>query len=253
MAGDRSFGAFDLSGRRTSEIQLNASPHCLAVDEEGNLYVGLKDRVEVYTRSGVLQNRWNSPEPQSLLTSIDVSGSHVFVADAGNRRVMHYNASGELLNTIGRKGEAQDALGFVVPHPYFDLAVGRDGLLRVANPGRHRIEFYTFDGALELSWGEVSMGIEGFAGCGNPVNFALLPDGRLVTCEKGLPRVKIYTTQGVFAGVVAGAELFPAYSFDGVSSDRTGELDVAVDSRGRILVLDTVGRIVRIFVPKDAG
>jgi hypothetical protein len=91
------------------------------------------------------------------------------------------------------------------------------------------------------------MGIEGFAGCGNPVNFALLPDSKYVTCEKGLPRVKIYDVDGTFVGVVAGAEHFPTYTYDGFSSDQTGELDVAVDSDGRVLVLDAVERTVRIF------
>ena len=64
-----------------------------------------------------------------------------------------------------------------------------DGLLRVVNPGRHRIEAYTFDGDLEFSWGKVSVGIEGFCGCCNPVNFAILSDGSFITCEKGLTRV----------------------------------------------------------------
>lgn len=253
VAGDRSIRAFDSSGRRLLEVDLPDGPRCVTVSADGNIFVGFREHVEVYSSEGRLGDQWPSLGPQSLLTSIAVSDGHVFVADAGRRRVMHYLISGELVNSIGQKDEAQGVAGFVVPHPYFDLAVGTDGLLRVANPGRHRIEFYTFDGVLELWWGEVSMQIEGFAGCGNPVNFALLPDGRLVTCEKGLPRVKIYTSQGMFAGVVAGAEQFPDYRFDGVSGDGNRELDVAVDSRGRILVLDTAGQIVRIFVPNEAS
>ncbi|MBM3243119.1 hypothetical protein FJZ31_43220, partial [Candidatus Poribacteria bacterium] len=50
--------------------------------------------------------------------------------------------------------------------------------------------------------GYLSMDIDGFCGCCNPVNFAMLPDGRFVTCEKGLPRVKIYDADGTFSGVV---------------------------------------------------
>ena len=34
-----------------------------------------------------------------------------------------------------------------------------DGLLWVVNPGRHRLEAYTFDGDLQSYWGEESLGI----------------------------------------------------------------------------------------------
>ncbi|MDP6042015.1 MAG: hypothetical protein QGG64_25930, partial [Candidatus Latescibacteria bacterium] len=251
VAGDKSIRAFDSSGRRTLEIALPDAPTGLAISDEGDIFAGLRDHIEVYNSEGVLRDRWQSLGPQSRLTSIAILDDHVFIADAGLRQVTHYDVSGAPISIIGQKDEAQGVAGFVVPHPYFDLAVADDGLLRVANPGRHRIEFYTFDGSLELWWGEVSMQIEGFAGCGNPANFALFPDGRLVTCEKGLPRVKIYSPQGVFAGVVAGAEQFPDYLFDGVSGSRSGELDVAVDSHGRVLVLDATQKAVRIFVAND--
>jgi hypothetical protein len=253
IAGDRSIRSFDSSGRCVLEIDLPDDPRCVTVSGDETIFIGFRDHVEVYSSEGTLRDQWSSLGSQSLLTSIAVFDGHVFVADAGRRQVIHYLISGEQVNIVGQKDEALGAAGFVVPNPYFDLAAGVDGLLRVANPGRHRVEFYTFDGSLELWWGEVSMQIEGFAGCGNPVNITLLPDGRLVTCEKGLPRVKIYSPQGVFSGVVAGAEQFPDYRFDGVARDRDGELDVAVDSHGRILVLDTAGQTVRIFVLNDAS
>ncbi|MHC4574448.1 MAG: NHL repeat-containing protein [Planctomycetota bacterium] len=121
----------------------------------------------------------------------------------------------------------------------------------MVNPGRLRIEAYTFDGDLEFWWGEFSSGIEGFTGCCNPVNFAILADGSFVTCEKGLVRVKVYGPDGTFVGVVAGPEqlveggtartcYFPAQC-------QAGGFDVAVDSTGRVLVLDTMKNVVRIF------
>ncbi len=92
---------------------------------------------------------------------------------------------------------------------------------------------------------------DGFCGCCNPVNFAVLPDGGFVTCEKGLPRVKIHDADGVFASVVAGPEGFAenwrVCILNALSNCQTGGLDVAVDSMGRILVLDPVERVVRIF------
>ncbi len=245
VAGDQSIRVFDEQGEPLSDVKLKASPRCLAVARDATIYVGMQEHIEVYAPDGVRRSRWKSPGQDAVLTSIAVTNRDVFAADAGNRVVLRYTTSGTLINLIGKKDENRNIPGFVVPSPYFDLAVAPDGLLRVANPGRHRIEAYTFDGYLEFWWGEVSMAIEGAVG--NPVNFALLADGAFATCERGLPRVKIYAPDGSFAGVVAGAELFPAYAYDGISSEQTGELDVAVDSRGRILVLDPVERAVRIF------
>ncbi len=250
VAGDESVHIFSQDGNHRAEIGVGPTPRCLAVAPDGALYVGVRDHIEVYEESGVRRATWDSPGVAAVITSVAVSGVDVFVADAGNRVVWRYRESGELLHSIGEKDDERSIPGFIVPSPFFDLAVAPDGLLRVVNPGRHRIEAYTLDGYLELWWGRVSMGIEGFAGCGNPVNFALLPDGRFATCEKGLPRVKIYAAGGEFQSVVAGPEHFAAYAYDGVSSDRRGELDVAVDSRGRILVLDPVARLVRIFAEK---
>ncbi len=262
IAADQRIGVFGKDTSTQSELKLNGSPRCLTVTEEGTVYVGLKDRVEVYNAKGRHEASWDELGQNAVLTSIAVSKDDVFVANAGEREVLRYHRSGKFIRHIGKKDKARNIPGFVVPSPYFDLAVAPDGLLRVVNPGRHRVEAYTFDGDFELSWGETSMRIEGFCGCCNPVNFALLPDGKFVTSEKGLPRIKVYDVDGTFVEVVAGPEHFnqnqkaccpadrvtPA-SLDDVSNCQSGGLDVAVDSQGRVLVLDPVERIVRIFKP----
>jgi len=251
VAGDKAIRAFNSSGNHLSEIKLADSPRCLAVTDDGTIYVGMKDYVEIYDHTGVRETNWERLGQNTVLTSIAVSGDNVFLADAGNRVVLRYDTSGNLMNRIGEKDEYKNIPGFVVPSPYFDLAVAPDGLLRVVNPGRHKIEAYTFDGYLELSWGKTSTSIDGFSGCCNPVNFAILPDGGFVTCEKGLPRVKTYDANGAFAGVVAGPDSFAEHGKacppDGFSDCQTGGLDVAVDSQGRILILDPDERTVRIF------
>lgn len=259
VAGDKAINTYNGNGDYLSEIKLSNSPRCLAVTDDGTIYVGIKEdkkeHVEVYDQKSVRKAKWESLGETSVLTSIAVSGNNVFVADAGNRIVWRYDTSGNLVNRIGEKDEAKNIPGFVVPSPYFDLAVASDGLLRVVNPGRHKIEAYTPDGYLEFSWGKTAMSVDGFSGCCNPVNFAILPDGGFVTCEKGLLRVKIFAadgvdTGGVFTGVVAGPELFAA-DRDGLFNCQTGGLDVAVDSQGRVLVLDPCERAVRIFTRID--
>ena len=67
----------------------------------------------------------------------------------------------------------------------------------------------------------------------------MLPDGRYVTSEKGLLRVKVYDAEGRFESLVADASTL---------GDDTSPREVAADSRGRVLVLDTPTRSVRVFV-----
>lgn len=251
VAGDKSIRVVFGSHRLPDDIKLADMPRCLTVTDDGKIYVGMTEHVEVYDGRGKRLAAWQSLGDDAVLTSIAVSKSDVFVADAGNRIVIHYDTAGKLINRIGAKDEDKHIPGFVVPSPYFDLAVARDGLLRVTNPGNHRIEAYTFDGYLEFSWGRFSSNVEGFCGCCNPVNFAILDDESFVTCEKGLIRVKIYDPEGAFVGVVAGPEQLveggTARIDEWASEGKAGGFDVAVDAAGRIFVLDTIKNVVRIF------
>jgi len=239
VAGDDVVAVFDREGKREAEIKAGSASRCLAVAADGTLYVGMKDHVEAYSLKGDRKVVWESLGEKALITSIVVGEGGVFVADAGNRVVVRYDLAGKQLGLIGRKDEARDIPGFVVPSPHLDLAVGRDGLLWVVNPGRHKLQAFTADGDLEASWGKASAGIEGFSGCCNPTDIAVLPDGRFVTAEKGIPRVKVYSAEGVFECVVAAPDRF--------GKDAVG-LDLAVDSLGRVLVLDPQAKKVRVFV-----
>ena len=257
VAGDKAVRIFAQSGDLRNEIQLADSPRCLTVVADGTIYVGLKEHIEVYDAQGQLQASWDSLGADALLTSIAVSNNNVFVADAGNRVVVRYDTAGKVINYIGKKDLERKILGFVVPSPYLDLAVSKDGLLRVVNPGRLRIEAYTFGGDIEFWWGESSLTVEGFCGCCNPVNIAVLPDGGFVTSEKGLVRVKVYDTEGRFVGVVAGPSQLVG---DGgvkicqfPEDCQAGGFDVAVDATGRIFVLDTINNVVRIFSKKETS
>jgi hypothetical protein len=260
VAGDKAIRVFDDKGTNLNEIPLKSEPRCLAiVNEENNsiIYVGMKDHIEIY-RGGKLSKTWQSLGDKAVLTSIAVSDENVFVADAGNRIVIRYDKNGNIINKIGEKDESRNIPGFVIPSPYFDLAIGRDGLLRVVNPGIQQIEAFTFTGDLEYSWGEYSNDIEGFCGCCNPVNIAILKganpsgaDDKFITSEKGLTRIKVYSNEGKFIGVVAG----PAQLIEGGKDEicdspaecQMGGFDVAVDSTGSVIVLDTIKNIVRIF------
>ena len=251
VAGDRAVRVFDQSGKLLTENGLSGMPRSLFLSGQELLYVAVTDHIKVFNKQCKQIAKWQSLGPRSFLTSIAASEDHVFVADAGNRIVVHCDSTGKVLKYIGKKDKDRNIPGFVVPSPYFALAVAPDGLLRVSNPGRHRIEAYTFDGDFEFAWGRPGLRIEDFCGCCNPVSFAMLPDESFVTCEKGLLRVKVYEPDGTFKAVVAGPDELAEGRRPRVCTSPakcgTGGFGVTTDEGGRVLVLDTIRNLVKTF------
>jgi hypothetical protein len=251
LAASSSLIRFSPDGATLAELPLPAPPHCVAASPEGPLYVGFQDHVEVLDAKGQSQATWPAPKGRPWISALALGANDLFVADAGNRLVLRYDRSGKLTRTIGKRDTARNVPGFVLPSPFLDVELHRDGLLRINNPGRHRVEAYTRDGEFELAWGKPSAAIDGFCGCCNPINLALLPDGRYLTCEKGLPRVKIYNLHGDFESVVAGAESFPEAARAATGNCVHGGLDAVVDAQGRVFVLDVAAANIRVLAPLD--
>lgn len=229
-------------GKKTGGFAFRGFASCIAWMTPGLLVIGMENHVEIYTISGKLVARQEPPDSNSMITSIAVSGNVIFLADAGNKTVWKYDRNGKVTGKIGEKDPERNIPGFVVPSPFFDVAVSPAGELWVANPGRHELENYKPDGTLVSHWGEASITLEGFTGCCNPSHFTILPDGCFVTSEKGLERVKIYSPGGKYLRLVAAPG-----SFD----EGTKGLDLAAGINGRILVLDPRRNQVRIFLPNE--
>ncbi|NHB69526.1 NHL repeat-containing protein [Perlabentimonas gracilis] len=241
LAGDKEVKIYNAEHNLEKTISTSLKSRCIGVGYN-KFYIGAEGRIAIFDFDGNRQAAWESVNERSVITSIAVSEKFVYVADAGNRIVYQYNHNGELLGEIGRKDEERGILGFKVPSPYFDLLIGHYGELWVVNPGRHRLERYNDNGDLVSSWQRTSMGLDGFSGCCNPSNIAMLSNGSFVTSEKGIERIKIHQPTGDFLTVVAPPSLF---------KEGTTGIDLAVDSTDRIYVLDPVQGIVRIFEMKD--
>jgi hypothetical protein len=238
----------DADGNRLGGISLSLPTRCVAAAGDGTVYAGVKDQVQVFDRKGQRTGTWEIQGKKTWLTGLAVGEQDVFAADSGNRVILRFDRAGKLLNRIGEKNKERGIPGLIVPSPYLDVALGRDNLVRVNNPGRHCVELYTASGDLELSWGKPSAAIEGFCGCCNPIGLTMLPDDSCITCEKGLPRVKRYSAERAFDCVVAGSESFPENAKAHDLSDCTvGGLDATVDSQGRVYVLDLVTAEVRVM------
>jgi sugar lactone lactonase YvrE len=223
------------AGELLERYALEAEPTCLSADQ-GRLYVGFADHVEVIDTGDGSRRLWPDLGAQAVVTSIAASRDGIYVADAGNRMVLRFDRGGSLKGSI--TGD------FLIPSPYFDLAPAPDGSLWVVNPGRHRLQHYDPAGSLLGSWGRGSMDIDGFGGCCNPTHIALLPNGSFVTSEKGIPRVKVYDPDGGLAALVAVPKDFSEYE---------AGLDLAVTPDGTIALLVPRERALRLYRPAPAA
>lgn len=219
-------------------IKTGDKARCITVSPNGKIYLGMKNYLEVWDKSGNLISRWDTINNVARITSIAVNESSVFVADAGNKVVQHFDTQGKFINQFGKKNKEKGIPGLFIPSPYFDVLMGRDGELWAINTGRHSFEAYDFDGELKSSWTRTSMELDGFSGCCNPSHVAMLSDGSFVTSEKGIERVKIHEPSGDFNCVVAGPKQF---------EEGTKGLDLAVNTKDQIFVLDPKKGMIRVF------
>ena len=238
--GDSAVQVFDPEGKFLRSWSLSLSGFSIAVAQDGRVWVGQWQQVEIYDREGQRVDSWHGPEGLGLVTAIGFVEEDVLFADATARCIHRYDAEGAFLNNIGdrhRKG------GFHIPNGVVDFAVDDEGMILVANPGMHRVERYSPEGELLGRFGRFDgQDPAGFPGCCNPTNLALDPQGRVVVSEKAIPRVKLYSPDGRLLAVVADEGFDPAAK----------NMDLAVDSRGRLYVVDTQRFEIRVFTPVAA-
>lgn len=258
VAGDQAIHIFGAGGEPKDVVILDSQPQCIAVGgsdqaEPGRLFVGSSDGIKILGADHQVNASWPLPADNMILTSIAVAGDTIFVADAGNRVVWRLSETGEVLGQIGKADSLRQVPGFVIPSQYFDIVAGSEGLLSCVNPGKLQVSTFSFEGDLGSSWGQAGSSVADFFGCCNPSHIARFADGRFVTSERGIPRIKVYTETGELDSVVAGPQQLDV-SPQSVGDPRHGinepVFDIAVDSQDRVLALDPRTRTVRIFAPK---
>lgn len=240
VAGDHRILRLDSSGKLLGDITLDFAPVCFS-EANGILYVSSGNEVFLLDPAGRKTGSFQGLDSLSHISCIVATEGNIFAADAGRRRVHRFSADGtKELEFTSQTGEGS-AHGFIVPGPCFDLAISPFGDLWVVNPGKHALEEYTYDGSLRGFWQGPPSGIAGFGGCCNPARITFLPDGNMITCEKGIFRVKEYKPSGELVGVVAAPAKF---------REDQKIPDVCCDDKGRIYLLDPQKKMIRIFEKK---
>jgi hypothetical protein len=237
---------FDETGTLLRTIPLPEEPQAVVC---GTAETFLKDKIVVahpkhiaiYSAKGQHEDSWELPDEKSNVRCMVITRDYLYAADTGKLCIHRFDVKEKLDLTFGD--------GFVVfAAPITMTFSPKDDLLYIANPGNHRVEVFTQDGKYkpELCWGEGSAAIDGFAGCCNPIGLAALDDGRILTVEKSVSRIKIYE-DGKLDCVVADHTTLESLRRP---AKRGGYYFSAVPlSDGRIAVFDFDGKVLRIFSP----
>ncbi|MDO9155080.1 MAG: NHL repeat-containing protein [Paludibacter sp.] len=238
VSGDNKIIIYSPKGEKTNEFATETTATALVMTEKNVLIAAFKNNVEVYSSEGKLIQKWSDLSEHAYITSVAVKNEKIYLADAESALVYVYTLDGKLLKTIGNKVNKEELSSFILPSFYFDVAIGTDSTLWVANTGRHKLVNFNDAGEILYFWGETSSGVDGFCGCCNPSHFAIMNDGSFITAEKGIVRVKKYSENGKFECAIAGPKHFEQGS--------TG-LDIAINSDNEILVLEPLGKKIHVF------
>lgn len=239
LAGDNKLLIIDPSGNLLKELTLDFHPVTFEVTTDG-FYLASTQSVYIVNKDGQITDEWEVTEDAVHITALAIAEDHLLVADAGNRKISRYTLDGDYIDAFDGKADEETSFGFIVPGPQFDLAINSDNELWVVNPGLHALENYSFDGRLRGHWEHAGVDPVGFSGCCNPAHIAFLSDGRFITSEKGLVRIKTYKPSGELDGVVAAPVKF---------NDNGQAPDIAADSMDNIYALDYDRKTIRMFVP----
>jgi hypothetical protein len=201
LGGDAWVACFDENMKLLWNVVTPKPVTSLAVSGD-TLFASTVETILLISFKGVIKDEWGPYEDNSIITSTSANNSFVAYADAGNKIVIILNKKGELKTIIGKSGEP-----FIVPSPYFDVALDQDNTLFVANTGNRRIEKRTLNGELINFFGLPGTAPEAYSGCCNPAHFVLTKDG-FITAEKGINRIKVITNEGKFVEFVSSENKF---------------------------------------------
>ena len=186
---------------------------------------------------------FGSTESLSGPRGIDVGpDGKVYVADTNNSRIVVYDATGALLNTIGVPTTSTDNTLGTLFQPW-GVEVADDGTIFVADTWNHRVSAFDPVGVPLLIWGEYGTPDENNTNLAlwGPRDITVDLDGNVLVADTGGKRVRVYSPEGEWLrdiGIGGGAGL--------------GQLDepvgLAVNPvNGEVYVADTWNRRVQVF------
>ncbi|BBB49266.1 flippase activity-associated protein Agl23 [Pelolinea submarina] len=201
------------------------------VSRQADFFIGI---------SGANPGELNTPH------GIDIApDGSIFVADSGNNRIEKFSTDGVLLETYGTYANALEgeAPGGTMNQPW-DVAVGPDGSIYVADTFNHRIQKLSSDGKFIKMRGTFAQGDDPDDLWG-PRGIAVTPNGNVLVTDTGNKRVLVFDRNLNYLTQFGGAG-FDAGQFD-------EPVGIAINAEGLVAVADTWNRRVQVFQPDADG
>jgi DNA-binding beta-propeller fold protein YncE len=150
------------------------------------------------------------------------AAGEIYVADAGNGRIVHLKKDGSFLQQWGTKGTGQSQ--FAAAH---GIAIGRDGRVYVADRGNNRIQVFAPDGKFVAEW----------KGFGNPFGVLVVGDELLVSDGDANTISHLSLTDGKLVKQWGSPELLKLPHLMALAADRT------------LYIAEVNGKRIQRFVP----
>ncbi len=204
--------------------------HGLRVDSDGNIWATDNSLhvlwkfapdgkvLATYGEKGVGGNderHFRSPDDIAFATNGDI-----YVADAGNGRIVQLSPEGEFIRQWGRKGKAEGE--FAAAH-----GIGIDSMDRiyVADRGNHRVQVFSKDGEFLAAW----------TGFGNPFGVQVVGDELIVSDGDAHTISHLRLDSGKMIEQWGDAEMLQLPHL------------MDTDAMGRLFVTEVNGKRVQIF------
>ena len=211
-------------------------PYCVAIHENGDIYVGSGDHhIYVFDQGGHLKNtigskgsgdgQFNGP------CSISIIGEVMYVADAGNHRIQKLTSGGKFLHKFGTNGSGQGQ--FRCPR---GVVVDSKNRVIVSDGFNHRVQVFSQDGDWLLTIDGTCYRYFHWRLFLDPWGLSLDPQENYIhVAAYGSNTIKVFTPEGTHVR---------SYG------DVKGPSGVAVDEEGYSFVSEYDGGCFSIFDPK---
>jgi PKD repeat protein len=269
VAGTGTYG-YSGDGGPATAAQLD-SPHGVAVDRQGNLYIADygNNRVRKVARDGRISTVAGNgkslfsgdggPATAAQLyapSSVAVDGQgNLYVTDFGNRRVRKVTTSGVIstvagTGTLGFSGDGGPATAAELAYP-LGLAVDRQGNLYIADYGAQRVRKVSTAGVISTVAGT---GTPGSAGDGGPATAAQLntpiavavdAQGSLYIADSGNNRIRKVMNGTISTVAGTGTAGFTGDGGEATAAQLNGPAGVVVGPSGTLYIVDKGNQRVR--------